>query len=115
MKYVLGGGAVVLFCLAAATTSDAGGKKKKDAGSDLPPRADEIPKYMKMLTAGNSKERVLAIHKIGLRGTINAANVDDAVEPIKTALEKDGDADIRKEAARASAIFCPTRRRRCRC
>ena len=67
MRYVLLCGAVVLFALASATTGDAQAKKK-DPAADLPPRADEMPKYMKMLVSGSSKDRAVAAEKVGLRG-----------------------------------------------
>jgi hypothetical protein len=102
MKYVIGGGAVLLFCLALATTGDAGGKKKKgDSGDMLPPRADEVPKYMKMLTATNAKDRTVAAEKLGLRGLVSFQDVVDAIDPLKTALEKDTEPAVRKAAARA--------------
>jgi HEAT repeats len=108
MKHVLITGAVVLFSLALATSGDAGGKKKGDKSDpDLPPRADEIPKYMKMLNSGNSKDRALAIHKIGLRGMVNANDVLGAIDPLRTALSKDGDAIVRKEAAMALGNIQP--------
>jgi HEAT repeat protein len=97
---------VVLFCLAFTPTGDAGGKKK-DKGPELPPRADEMPKYMKMLTAASGKDRATAAHMIGLRGMVNANDVLDAVDPLKTALEKDTEANVRKEAARALGNIQP--------
>jgi hypothetical protein len=100
MKYILMCGAVAIFGLALATTGDAQGKKK-DGSDQLPPRADEMPKYLKMLTAGNSKERALAAEKVGLRGQVNLGDVRSALDPLRDMLEKDGDAVVRKAAARA--------------
>ena len=108
MKYVLALGAVVLCGLALTSTGDAGGKKKKgNPGDDLPPRRDEMPMYMKMLLGSNSKDRAVAAHKIGLRGMVNAHDVLDAIDPLKTALEKDADAEVRQEAARALGNIQP--------
>lgn len=107
MKYLLPAGTVVLVCLALAAPGDAGGKKKKDTTPEVPPRADEMPKYMKMLTGGSSKDRALAAHKIGLRGMVDANDVADAIEPLKSALAKDSDAAVRKEAARALGNIQP--------
>ena len=106
MKYMIAGGSVVLFCLAMVATTDAQGKKK-DTGDQLPPRADEVPKYLKMLSAGNSKERALAADKIGLRGMVNAMDVATGLEPLKKLLEKDSDPDVRKAAARALGNIQP--------
>jgi HEAT repeat protein len=106
MRYVLALGSVVLFSLALATNGDAGGKKDKSL-TEQPPRADEIPKYMKMLSGTNSKDRALAAHKIGLRGMVNANDVLNAIDPLKEALEKDADAAVRKEAARALGNIQP--------
>jgi HEAT repeat protein len=107
MRYVLASGAVVLFWLALAPTGDAGGKKKEKPAPDQPPRADEMPKYMKMLMATSGKDRATAAHMIGLRGMVNANDVLDAIDPLRTALEKDMDANVRKEAARALGNIQP--------
>src|SRR5450755_503474 len=106
MKYVIAAGAVVLSCLALASPSDAQ-KKKKDTGSQLPPRRDEVPMYMKMLNAANGKDRAVAAEKLGLRGMINADDVADAIDPLKLAVEKDTDAGVRKAAARALGNIQP--------
>jgi HEAT repeat protein len=106
MKYMIAGGAAVLFCLALVATSDAQ-NKKKDPGDQLPPRADEMPKYLKMLTASSSKDRAVGAEKVGLRGMVNALDVASAVEPLRKMLEKDSDADVRKAAARALGNIQP--------
>jgi hypothetical protein len=106
MRYVLACGTVVLFALAMVPIGDAQGKKK-DPADQLPPRADEMPKYMKMLTAGNSKDRAVAAEKIGLRGMVNSGDVKDAIDPLKEMLEKDSDAAVRKAAARALGNISP--------
>jgi HEAT repeat protein len=107
MKYLLAGTTLVLFCLALADNSDAGGKKGDKSAIEVPPRADEIPKYMKMLTGSSAKDRATAAHKIGLRGIVNATDVLDAIDPLRSALEKDTDAAVRKEAARALGNIQP--------
>ncbi len=62
---------------------------------------------MKMLTSGNSTNRALAAHKIGLRGIVNANDVLDAIDPLKSALAKDSDSAVRKEAAFALGNIQP--------
>jgi HEAT repeat protein len=106
MKYVIAGGTVILFCLAMSPAGDAQGKKK-DAGDQLPPRADEVPKYLKMLSASSAKDRALAADKIGLRGMVNAMDVATGLDPLKKLLEKDADPDVRKSAARALGNIQP--------
>jgi HEAT repeat protein len=98
---------VLFVLLAFADPGDAGGKKKKDTTPEQAPRRDEMPKYMKMLTAGSSRDRATAAHKIGLRGMVDANDVADAVEPLKTALTKDSDSAVRKEAALALGNIQP--------
>jgi|ERR1043166_8114955 HEAT repeat protein len=107
MKYLLAASAAILFCLAMAAPSDAQKKDKDKAADNLPPRADEVPKYMKMLTGSSAKDRALAAKKIGLRGVVNFDDVKDAISPLMKALEKDGDADVRKESARALGNIKP--------
>jgi HEAT repeat protein len=106
MKYAIVAGSVMLFCLALAPTGDAQGKKK-DPNDQVPPRADEVPKYLKMLSAGNSKDRALAADKIGLRGAVNFMDVKDAIEPLKKMLDMDADALVRSAAARALGNIQP--------
>ena len=106
MKRLLPASAAVLFCLAMAAPSDAQKKKDKET-TDLPPRADEIPKYLKMLIGTSAKDRAVAAHKIGLRGVVNYDDVKDAIDPLMKALEKDADADVRKESARALGNIKP--------
>jgi len=107
MKYVFTASAVVLVCLALGSSGDAGGKKKKDTTPEVPPRADEMPRYMKMLTATNAKDRATAAHKIGLRGMVNANDVLEAIDPLKNALTKDTESAVRKEAALALGNIQP--------
>ena len=106
MRYVIAAGAAIIFCLALISNGDAQGKKK-DTTEPLPPRADEVPKYLKMLAAPNGKDRALAAEKLGLRGMVNANDVVDAVDPLMKALEKDSEADVRKAAARALGNIQP--------
>jgi HEAT repeat protein len=106
MRYMITGSSVILFCLAMVPAGDAQGKKK-DTGDQLPPRADEVPKYLKMLSAASAKDRALAADKIGLRGMVNAMDVATGLEPLKKLLEKDADPDVRKAAARALGNIQP--------
>jgi hypothetical protein len=105
MRYFFAPAAAVLFGLALTTSGDAQGKK--NPADQLPPRADEVPKYMRMLSSSNGKDRAVAAEKLGLRGMVNAADVRDAVDPLKTALEKDTVPEVRKAAARALGNISP--------
>ncbi len=110
MKRAIVVGTVVLFGLALVpVVGDAGGKKKKttDPADVVAPKAEEVPKYMKMLTAPSGKDRALAAKKLGLRGMVNANDVIDAVDPLRTMLEKDTDAKAREAAARALGNIQP--------
>jgi HEAT repeat protein len=107
MRYVFAVGAVALVGLALLATGSDAQNKKKDTGDDLPPRADEVPKFLKMLSASSADDRALAMKKLGLRGMVNYHDVKDAIEPLMKALEKDADAKVRAAAARALGNIQP--------
>lgn len=87
--YHIGG---ILCLLTACLALQGGGTVKKE----------DVPKYLKMLQTSNSgKERALAAEMLGKRGAISVADVKDAIEPLKTSLVKDVDANVRKAAATA--------------
>jgi HEAT repeat protein len=66
------------------------------------PKKEEIPKYLKMLqTSKSTKDRALAADMIGRRGAININDVRDAIEPLKTTMQNDVDATVRKAAVTA--------------
>jgi len=66
------------------------------------PRREDIPKYLQMLTkSAIAKDRALAAEMIGRRGSVSRKDVVDAIEPLKLALAKDGDAKVRAASARA--------------
>jgi hypothetical protein len=77
------------------------------AGGVGVPRKEDVPKYMKQLTAASGADRAKAAEMLGKRGGINANDVDDAVEPLKTMLQKDKDAKARAAAARALGDIHP--------
>lgn len=71
------------------------------AGAGVP-RREDIPKYINLLTKGGTgKERANAAEMIGKRGALSVKDVTEAIEPLKTALQKDKDATVRAASARA--------------
>src|SRR5262245_63830746 len=94
MKYYYAGGTLCLLTLC-MTLEGGGGVKKED-----------VPKYLKMLQSSQSgKERATAAEMLGKRGAINLNDVKDAIEPLKTSVQKDVDAGVRKAAAGALAAI----------
>src|SRR5438552_5610250 len=72
------------------------------------PKKEDVPKYLKQLqTSTSSAERAKAAEMLGKRGGINVADVEDAIDPLKKALEKDKDAKVRGAAARALGDIRP--------
>jgi len=66
------------------------------------PKKEDVPKYLSQLVKStNGAERAKAAEMLGKRGGINAPDVEDAVEPLRRALQKDADAKVRAAAARA--------------
>jgi HEAT repeat protein len=94
MKYYYVGGTLCLLTLC-MTLEGGGGVKKED-----------VPKYLKMLqTSQSGKERATAAEMLGKRGAININDVKEAIEPLKTSVQKDVEADVRKAAAGALAAI----------
>ena len=90
MKYYYAAGTlcVLTMCL----TIEGGATVKKE----------DVPKYLKMLqTSQVAKDRATAAEMLGKRGSINVNDVKDAIDPLKTTLQKDSDASVRKAAATA--------------
>jgi HEAT repeat protein len=72
------------------------------------PRKEDVPKYLKQLqTSKSAAVRANAAMMLGERGGINANDVEDAVDPLKSALQKDTDAKVRGAAARALGNIHP--------
>ncbi len=66
------------------------------------PRKQDVPKYLGMLKNSSSpKDRALGAEMLGKRGAIKASDVADAIDTLKTALQSDKDASVRKAAAEA--------------
>ena len=96
MKCYYAGG--VLCLLVMCMTIEGGGSPKKE----------DMPKYLKMLqTSQSAKDRATAAEMIGKRGAINVNDVKDALEPLKTSVQKDVDAGVRKAAATALGAIGP--------
>src|ERR1019366_6489812 len=78
------------------------------AGGVGVPKKEDVPKYLKQLqSSSNAADRAKAADMLGKRGGINANDVEDAVEPLKTILQKDKDAKVRVAAARALGNIHP--------
>lgn len=72
------------------------------------PRREDVPKYLKSLQSSQSaNDRAVAASMLGKRGAINVKDVEDAIEPLKTTLEKDVDAKVRTAAATAIGSIAP--------
>jgi HEAT repeat protein len=98
MKLVHVGGLGILFCSINLVL----------AGGIGVPRKEDVPKYLKQLQSSSSaSERAKAADMLGKRGGINANDVEDAIEPLKTALQKDKDASVRAASARALGDIHP--------
>jgi HEAT repeat protein len=65
------------------------------------PKKEDVPKYLNQLKSTNSAERAKAAEMLGRRGSINANDVEQAVEPLRKIVQKDMDAKARAAAARA--------------
>ncbi|MBI3822457.1 MAG: HEAT repeat domain-containing protein [Planctomycetes bacterium] len=66
------------------------------------PKKEDVPKYLKQLqTSTVAADRAKAAEMLGKRGGINADDVEDALAPLRKALQKDKDAKVRAAAARA--------------
>lgn len=97
MKFVQGLGLGILLCSVSLVL--AGG---------VTPKKEDVPKYLKMLqTAASAADRAKAADMLGKRGGINANDVEDAIEPLKKALEKDKEAIVRAASARALGNIHP--------
>jgi HEAT repeat protein len=78
------------------------------AGGGIVPKKEDVPKYLKQLQSSTSAaERAKAAEMLGKRGGINVADVDDAIDPLKKAFEKDKDAKVRAASARALGDIRP--------
>lgn len=72
------------------------------------PKKEDVPKYLKMLkTSQLAKERALGAEMLGKRGQINAEDVEEAIEPLKSALQKDSDVKVKAAAATALGNIAP--------
>lgn len=81
---LLGLGCIIL----ASAGIDARGQKKED-----------LPKFLKELTAKDPKDRIAACDGIGAIGELKKVYAKDAVGPVCEVLRKDADAKVRQAAA----------------
>ena len=79
------------------------------AGGGGTPRREDMPKYIQTIKSSSAslKAKTEAIDMIGKRGAVNAKDVDDAVEPLRTLARKDKDAGVRKAAVNALGNIAP--------
>ena len=98
MKFVQGLGLSIFLCSVSLVL----------AGGVGIPKREDMPKYLKMLqSAASAADRAKAADMLGKRGGINANDVEDAIEPLKKALEKDKEATVRAASARALGNIHP--------
>src|SRR4051812_9244725 len=72
------------------------------------PKKEDVPKYLAQLkTSKSGPDRAKAAEMLGKRGGINASDVEGAIEPLKTALQKDKDSAVRAASARALGNIHP--------
>jgi HEAT repeat protein len=65
-------------------------------------KKEDVPKYISILKTGSSaKARAEAADALGHRGAIRSSDVEDAIDPLITALQKDKDATVRAACAKA--------------
>ena len=98
MKFVQGLGLSIFLCSVSLVL----------AGGVGIPKREDMPKYLKMLqSAASAADRAKAADMLGKRGGINANDVENAIEPLKKALEKDKEATVRAASARALGNIHP--------
>ena len=72
------------------------------------PKKEDVPKYLAQLkNSTKGADRAKAAEMLGKRGGINASDVEGAIEPLKTALQKDKDSAVRAASARALGNILP--------
>jgi hypothetical protein len=76
-------------------------------------KKEDVPKYIKQLTAKDAKERIAACEALAEIGELKKAYAKDAYEPLAHAVSKDGDAACGPRRPRLSDASTPTRPRRC--
>lgn len=76
------------------------------AGAGIPKKED-VPKFMFMLKSNSGKDRANAAQMLGKRGQVAFKDVENAIDPLKTMLQKDPDANARKAAAIALGSIHP--------
>ena len=96
MRAFIGGGIILVLAVSLAM---AGGS----------PTKEDIPKYIKTLSATSAKsgDRVRAADMIGKRGNIKAKDVEDAIDPLRKVASGDKDAAVRKAAMAALGSIAP--------
>lgn len=77
-----------------------------EAGGSTPKKAD-VPKYLEKFKNGKGKEKADAAEWLGRRGAINVKDVEEAIEPLREALQKDSDLAVRRAAATALGMIAP--------
>jgi HEAT repeat protein len=72
------------------------------------PKKEDVPKYLAQLkTSKVAADRAKAAEMLGKRGSINVKDVEEAIEPLKDAVQKDKDGKVRAAAARALGNIAP--------
>jgi HEAT repeat protein len=72
------------------------------------PRREDVPKYLEMLkTSKSASDRALAADMLGKRGAVNLKDVAEAIQPLRQALKKDSELQVRRAAAKALGMIAP--------
>ena len=75
------------------------------AGGGTTIKKAEVPKFIQQLSAPTAGARAAAATKLGERGRINVKDVESAVEPLQTMVQKDSDVKVRMAAAVALGMI----------
>lgn len=72
------------------------------------PKLEDVPKNIGILkNSNNAQERAQAADELGRRGAIRLTDVKEAFEPLRLAVQKDSDANVRRAAAAALGKIAP--------
>jgi hypothetical protein len=72
------------------------------------PKVEDVPKNIGLLkNSSSAKDRAFAAEELGRRGAIRLADVKEAFEPLREAVKKDSDANVRRAAAAALGKIAP--------
>jgi HEAT repeat protein len=76
-------------------------------GGGATPKKADVPKYLELFKNGKGQDKATAAKWLGRRGAINIKDVDEAIEPLRMALQNDPDIAVRRAAAEALGMIAP--------